>query len=120
MTKVQDFTKVFTDMASQFPTDVDAFNDAFRKSADLGEKISAVALEAARSNADITGKWTTETLDRLGEISVSGKDTADHAKSMNDFASASIESATGHIVAYSEVAKKAQMETVELLLSAGK
>ena len=120
MTKVQEFTKVFTDMASQFPMDAGAFNDAFRKSADLGEKISAVALTAARSNADITSKWTTETLDRLSEVSLSGNDTADYAKTVNEVATASMESATGHLVAYSEAAKKAQTETVELLLNAGK
>ncbi len=120
MTKAQDITQVFAKMASQFPMDAGALNDTFRKSADLGEKVSAIALEAARSNADITSKWTTGTLDRIGEISVSETDTSDYAKAASEFASASLELATEHLVAYSEVVKKAQMETVELLLNTGK
>jgi hypothetical protein len=39
---------------------------------------------------------------------------------MTDFASASIETAAEHVAAFAEIAKKAQLDTVELLMSAGK
>ena len=39
---------------------------------------------------------------------------------MTDFASASAESASEHMAAFAEIAKKVQMDTVELLMAAGK
>ena len=44
----------------------------------------------------------------------------DYAKAMTDFASASAESAAEHMAAFAEIAKKVQMDTVELMMSAGK
>mgnify|MGYP004159879879 CR=1 FL=1 len=45
---------------------------------------------------------------------------ADYAKAMTDFASANAEVAAENMAAFAEVAKKVQMETVELFLAAGK
>ena len=39
---------------------------------------------------------------------------------MTDFASASAEAAAENMAAFSEIAKKVQMETVELMMAAGK
>ena len=39
---------------------------------------------------------------------------------MSDFASASAEMAAEHMAAYAELAKKVQMDTVDLMLTAGK
>ena len=39
---------------------------------------------------------------------------------MTEFASASAEAAAEHMAAFAEVAKKVQMETVELMMAAGK
>jgi hypothetical protein len=39
---------------------------------------------------------------------------------MTDFASASAETAAEHVAAFAEIAKKVQMDTVELLMAAGK
>ena len=39
---------------------------------------------------------------------------------MTDFASAQAESAAEHMSAYAEVAKKVQMDTIEMMLAAGK
>lgn len=45
---------------------------------------------------------------------------ADYTKAATDFASAAAELASENLAAFAEVAKKVQMETVELLLAAGK
>ena len=45
---------------------------------------------------------------------------ADYAKAMSDFASAAAELAAEHMAAFAEVAKKVQMDTVDLMLTAGK
>lgn len=116
----QDFTKVMQDMLGAFPVDTKAFQDAFKSQAVLGEKMSKVALNAAEQSAEISSKWTKDTIARLGDVSTVKAEPTDYTKSITDFASASAEQAAENLAAFAEVAKKVQMETVELILAAGK
>ncbi|MGA0539397.1 Phasin [Neotabrizicola sp. VNH66] len=120
MTKTPDFTKVFQDMMASFPVDSAAFQNAFKTQAAFGEKFSKVALEAAEKSTEITTKWAKDTLAKLSDISKAKADPADYTKSVTDFASAAAEMAAENMAAFAEVAKKVQMETVELMLAAGK
>ncbi|WP_085867101.1 phasin family protein [Pseudoruegeria aquimaris] len=120
MTKTQDFTKVMQDMMAAFPMDTKAFEDAFKTQAAIGEKLSKVALEAADKSAEISAKWTKDTIARLGDVTAVKSEPTDYTKAVTDFASASAETAAENMAAFAEVAKKVQMETVELMLSAGK
>jgi hypothetical protein len=47
MANTQDFTTMMKDMMGAFPVDTKAFEDSFKTSAALNEKLSGVALEAA-------------------------------------------------------------------------
>jgi hypothetical protein len=116
----QDMTAMFKDVLGAFPVDTSAFEGAFKNSAALNEKLTTVALGAAEKSSEISSKWTKDTLAKLGDMSKAKKDPADYAKSMTDFASAQAEVAAENMAAFAEVAKKVQMETVELLMSAGK
>ncbi len=120
MAKTQDFTAMFKDIMGAFPVDTKAMEDAFKNQATLNEKLSGVALTAAEKSAEISNKWTKETLAKLAEMSKAKAEPADYAKAMTDFASANAEVAAENMAAFAEVAKKVQMETVELMLSAGK
>ena len=116
----QDMTAMFKDVLGAFPVDTTAFEDAFKNSAALNEKLTAVALGAAEKSSEIYTKWTKDTLSKLGDMSKAKEEPADYAKAMTDFASAQAEVAAENMAAFAEVAKKVQMETVELLMSAGK
>ena len=94
--------------------------DTFKSSAILGEKMTKVALEAAEKSNEISSKWTKDTLAKFGAMSKVKAEPADYSKALSDFASASAEIAAENLAAYAEVAKKVQMETVELMLAAGK
>jgi hypothetical protein len=118
--KTQDFTKVMQDMMASFPVDNAALQDAFKSSAALGEKMSKVALEAAEKSAEISSKWTKETLAKMGNVSKVKAEPTDYTKAMTDFATAQSEAMAETMAAFAEVAKKVQMETVELMLAAGK
>lgn len=120
MQKTQDFNKVMQDMAAAFPFDAKAFQDTFKTSAVLGEKVAKVALEAAEKSNEISAKWTKETLSKVGALTKVKEEPADYSKAVSDFASAAAEMAAENLAAFAEVAKKAQMETVELMLAAGK
>ncbi|MEL7212881.1 MAG: phasin family protein [Pseudomonadota bacterium] len=120
MAKTQDFTAVMKDMMGAFPVDTAAMQDAFKTSATLNEKMSKVALEAASKSNDLSSKWTKDTLAKVSELTKVKEDPADYTKAMTDFASATAETAAEHMAAFAEIAKKVQMETVELMMAAGK
>lgn len=120
MTKTTDFTKVVQDMMAAFPVDTSAMQGAFKTQAAIAEKLSKVALEAAEKSTEITSKWTKDTIAKLGDVTKAKTEATDYTKSMTDFASAAAEMAAENMAAFAEVAKKVQMETVELMLAAGK
>ncbi|MCV2882608.1 phasin family protein [Actibacterium sp. XHP0104] len=120
MAKAQDFTKMVQDMLANFPIDTTAAQDAFKNQAALNEKLAKVVLEAAEKSNDLSSKWTKDTLGKLGNLTAVKDEPADYTKALTDFASASAEAAAENMAAYAEIAKKVQMETVELMLAAGK
>ncbi len=120
MAQTQDLSKMMQDMMKAFPMDTSAMQDAFRNSAALGEKMTRVALDAAEKSTEISSNWTRETLAKFGAVATAKEEPQDYSKAMTDFASQSAEMAAETLAAFAEVAKKVQMETVELMLSAGK
>ncbi|KAF0171130.1 MAG: hypothetical protein FD162_3164 [Rhodobacteraceae bacterium] len=120
MTNANDFTKVMQDMMAKFPVDASAFQNAFKTQAAFGEKLSKVALEAAEKSTEISSKWAKETIAKLSGAAKAKTEPADYTKAATDFASAAAELAAENMAAFAEVAKKVQMETVELMLAAGK
>ncbi len=120
MANTQDFTAMMKDMMGAFPVDTAAMEDAFKTTATLNEKLSTVAIDAATKSSEISTKWTKDTLSKMSDISKAKAEPADYAKAMTDFASAQAEMAAEHMAAFAEVAKKVQMDTVELMMAAGK
>lgn len=120
MAKAQDFNTMMKDVMGAFPVDTKAMEDAFKNQAALSEKLSGLALEAAEKSAEISSKWTKDTLAKMTEVTKAKTEPADYAKAMTDFASANAEVAAENMAAFAEVAKKVQMDTVELLMAAGK
>ena len=115
-----DMNEMFKDFMNAFQMDTTTFESAFKNGASLNEKFSAVALTAFSKNADIASKWTTDTLCKIGEITKAKAEPADYAKAVTDFASTQAEVAAENLSAYAEVAKKAQMDAVELFMATGK
>ena len=120
MTKSPDFTSIMRDMMGAFPVDTTAMEGAYKTTAALNEKLSAVALSAAEKSAEISNNWTKDTIAKLSEMSKAKEEPADYAKAVADFASASAEVSAENLAAYAEVAKRVQMDTVELMMAAGK
>ncbi|WP_208351783.1 phasin family protein [Pseudaestuariivita rosea] len=116
----QDYTAIMKDMMGAFPVDTKAMQDAFKSQAALGEKMSSVALEAATKSTELSSKWAKDTLSKMSSVTKVKEDPAEYTKAVTDFASATAEAAAEHMSAFAEIAKKVQMETVELMLAAGK
>lgn len=120
MTNTTDMTAMFKDMMGAFPVDTSSMDDAFKTTATLNEKLAGVALDAVEKSTEISNKWTKDTLAKMADLTKAKAEPADYAKAMTDFASASAESASEHMAAFAEIAKKVQADTVELLMAAGK
>jgi hypothetical protein len=120
MANTQDFTAVFKDMMGSFPVDTKAMEEQFKSSTGLAEKMSGVAIDAAGKSAELSAKWTKETLAKVEAMATAKAEPADYAKAMTDFASSSAEAAAEHMSAFAEIAKKVQTQTMELMMSAGK
>jgi len=120
MATAQDMTKVFKDMMGSFPVDTSAYENMFKNTAEMNEKFAGVALKAAEKSAELSTKWTKDTLTKLTDVSKAKTEPADYAKAMTDFASAQAEVTAENMAAFAEIAKKVQTDTVELMMSAGK
>lgn len=120
MAQTQDFGAMMKDMMGAFNVDTKPMEDAFKTTADMNEKLAAVALDAAEKSSELSAKWTKETLAKISDMSKAKAEPADYAKAMTDFASAQAEVAAENMAAFAEIAKKVQMETVELMMAAGK
>jgi len=120
MAKTQDYTAAFKDVMGAFPVDTKAFEGAFKSQTALTEKLSSVAIDAATKSTDLSAKWAQDTLAKMSAMAKAKAEPAEYAKSFSDFMSASAESATEHMAAFAEIAKKVQTETLELMLAAGK
>ena len=120
MTKTTDYTKVMQDMMASFPMDTSSFQNAFKSQAAIGEKLSKVALEAAAKSTEISSNWAKDSIAKLTSAAKAKAEPAEYTKAATDFASAAAEMASEHMAAFAEVAKKVQMDTVELLMAAGK
>ncbi|WP_417742737.1 phasin [Salipiger sp.] len=120
MASTQDFTAAMKDMMGAFPMDMSAFEDAWKTSAGIREKASAIALDAAGKTTDISVGWTMETLTRMGDLAKARPAPADYAQAMSDFASAQMQSLNAHMTAYGDVAKSAQSDALALMMSVGK
>lgn len=120
MAKTPDFAKTMQDMMSNFPVDTSSMQEAMKSNSMLGEKLARVALSAAERSTEISAQWAKDTISRMGEFASAKQEPSDYTKAMSDYASASAEVAAEHMASYAEVAKKVQMDTVDLMLTAGK
>ncbi|WP_308915259.1 Phasin [Jannaschia sp. LMIT008] len=120
MNKTQDFTKYMTDMMGMMPVDTAAMSEAFKAQAAFAEKLGQIALQGAEQSAEISHKWTRETLEKMAPVATVKDDASDYAKAMTDFASAYAEVSAENMAAFAEVAKKVQMETMDVMMAAGK
>ena len=120
MTNTQDYSKMMQDMMGTFPMDMSAMQDSWKSYASFGEKMSKVALDAAEKSTTISSKWTIDTLNKMSNVATVKEEPQDYSKAVTDFASAQAEFTAETLAAFAEIAKKVQMETVELMLAAGK
>jgi hypothetical protein len=120
MTKTPDYSKMFQDMFAGKFGDTKAVNDMVTDAAEFGAKFNKIALEAAEKNTELSTAWMKDTLGKFEAFTKVQGEPADYAKVAADVASAQAQATPEHVAKFAEVAKSAQMATVELMMAAGK
>ena len=116
-----DFTKGdIKDFLSNLPTDSATLNKSLKQIVNVNQKLSEVALSAAEQSAAVSSNWTRQILDKMDNISKEGNEPADYMRKVSELSSSAFETATNNLTSYAEIARKIQVETLEVLLSAGK
>ncbi len=115
-----DFTKTFETFFKALPTDTTAVEEVFKNASEFAGKYSDIVLGAAQKNVDLSASWTKDTLSGLDTIAQPQKEMAAYAKVATDVVSGLVQAAPERITEFAEVAKQAQLDTVELVISAGK
>ena len=120
MTTTQDYTKMMQDFMGAFPMDMSAMQDSWKSYATFGEKMSKVALDAAEKSTEISSKWTHRHPEQDGQRRHVKEEPSDYSKASPTLPRRQAELTAETLAAFAEIAKKVQMETVELMLAAGK
>ena len=120
MTGISEMTAMYENFIKALPFDNKLFEDTYKNSATLNEKFAEVMIIAARKNTDVSSKWAKDTLIKMSGLAQSKTDGTDYAKTMTDFASDQVEAATESMAAFAEIAKRTQMDFVEIMMTVGK
>ena len=87
---------------------------------EFNSKLSKIALETIKKNTELSQEWSKETLNSLETFTKTHKNPSDYSKVINDFVTQQTQSSPKHIAEFAEIAKKAQLDIIDLYMSAGK
>ena len=117
MFNFEDYSKNFEKMMSQSPV---KFDDAMKSVMDFNSKFGKIALDTVKKNAELSQAWAKESLSALDPFVKSTEKPEDFMKIATDYMSSQTQSTPKHMAEFAEVAKKAQLETIDLMMKAGK
>ena len=117
MFNFEDYSKNFEKMMSQSPI---KFDDAMKSVMDYNSKFGKIALDTVKKNTELSQAWAKESLSALDPFVKSTEKPEDFMKISTDYVSSQTQSTPKHIAEFAEVAKKAQLETIDLMMKAGK
>ncbi|MFC3053007.1 phasin, PhaP [Kordiimonas pumila] len=115
-----DFTKAFETFFKAIPTDTSAFDEAFKSASTFAGKYSDIMIGAAQKNIDLSAAWTKDALAGLDKIAKPQAEAAAYEKVTTDVVGDFVQATPERIADFAEVAKKAQLDTIELFMAAGK
>ena len=87
---------------------------------EFNSKLSKIALDTFKKNTELSQEWSKETLNSLETFTKTQKNPSDYSKVINDFVTQQTQSSPKHIAEFAEIAKQAQLDTIDLYMSAGK
>lgn len=120
MSKTPDPLEYFKAIMNDGMMDVNSASAMFAGASEYAAKLSKIALEAAEKSAELSNAWTKQSLKKLEAFGEPLSEPTQIAKISSEIAAAQAQEAPEHLAKFAEVAKSAQMATIELLMSAGR
>ena len=117
MFNFEDYSKNFEKIMAQSPIKVDG---AMKSVMEYNTKLGKIALDTLKKNAELSQAWTKESLTSLDPFVKGSEKPEDFMKMTNDYVTTQAQSMPKHMAEFAEVAKKAQLETIDLMMKAGK
>mgnify|MGYP001403747551 CR=1 FL=1 len=117
MFNFEDYSKNFEKIMAQSPIKVDG---AMKSVMEYNTKLGKIALNTLKKNAELSQAWTKESLTSLDPFVKGSEKPEDFMKMTNDYVTSQAQSTPKHMAEFAEVAKKAQLETIDLMMKAGK
>ena len=117
MFNFEDYSKNFEKIMAQSPIKVD---EAMKSVMEYNTKLGKIALNTLKKNAELSQAWTKESLTSLDPFVKGSEKPEDFMKMTNDYVTSQAQSTPKHMAEFAEVAKKAQLETIDLMMKAGK
>ena len=112
-----EYTKNIEKFTNQNPF---SSTNSIESALEFNSKLSKIAIDTFKKNAEITQEWSKETLGALEKLTKTQKNSSDYTKVVNDFVVEQSQSSPKHLAEYAEIAKKAQLDTIDLYMTAGK
>jgi hypothetical protein len=112
-----DYTKSMEKFVSASPFEM---ADNVKPLVDFQTKMAQVAFEATKKNIEIGQTWMNESIAALDAFAKPVEKPADLAAASTEFAKKQVEATPKHLASIADVAKKAQVDTAEIILKAGK
>ncbi|MCY4259232.1 MAG: hypothetical protein OXC91_03065 [Rhodobacteraceae bacterium] len=103
----------------KMPTDPASFRKAVNDSVTVNQKLSELAISAAEKSAEVSTKWGREILGQLNEVNAANENPTDYVRKIADLGTASVGSSADYMTKFAEIARQIQIDTLEVLLSAG-
>ncbi len=115
-----DFAKAADQFMGAFNVDTKMIDDAVRTAIEFNTRLGNVAIDATKKGIALTSAWSSDTLGRIEAGNTARKDPAGYAAAASEFAVEQAREIPGKLAEYAEVARQAQLATIDLLVDAGK
>jgi len=120
MSDPMDIQKMMQEAAAKMQLDPSRVQELFKSQAEMGGKFSQLALSAAEKSAELSAKFTQETLAKLGDLTKARETPQDYGQAMQAFASSQSEAVQGQVAAFAQIVREVQSQTVELMMQAAR
>ncbi len=115
MTDMFDFNKNFEQFSKMMPDFANA--GPVKAFTDMQAKYRAVAIEALNKNVELTTAWMTDAAKDATTLMTPETQPTAYAKKAGELAQAAMQDIPARLMAYAEVAKKAQTELLDTVVS---
>ena len=117
MFNFDDYTKGFENIFSKTPF---KYDNAMKSTSDYNAKLAKIAFDTAKKNVEVSQAWTKETLSGLDSLVKSQSKPTDYIKVTTDYISKQAQISPKYFSEFAEIAKKTQLDTIELFMDLGK